>query len=194
MLTAFYRDVYPRRAAQAAGCRCSFQCESAAVASSTCVFYPLRHAQYLLLLLLACAHPSRICCPVCARIHTCPPLLFSLSLSLFLRLIAKHVCSTRSRVLPCARYQEARACISPLGEEHRERGTGRRRRRSKRGAGAAWRRGKTVGACARASSIFMRGTVTWGKDRRLCGRDTPVLVNEADVDKWCVSPRETYNR
>lgn len=82
MLTAFYRDVYPRRAAQAAGCRCSFQCESAAVASSTCVFYPLRHAQYLLLLLLACAHPSRICCPVCARIHTCPPLLFSLSLSL----------------------------------------------------------------------------------------------------------------
>lgn len=135
MLTAFYRDVYPRRAAQAAGCRCSFQCESAAVASSTCVFYPLRHAQYLLLLLLACAHPSRICCPVCAHIHTCPPLLFSLSLSLFLRLIAKHVCSTRSRVLPCARYQEARACISPLGEEHRERGTGRRRRRAE-GEGA----------------------------------------------------------
>lgn len=59
--------------------------------------------------------------------------------------------------------------------------------------------GKTAGACARASSIFMCGTHRHlGRRRRRrmvdCGRDTPVLVNEADVDKWCVSPRETYNR
>lgn len=153
---------------------------------------PLRHAQclLLLLLLLACAHPSRICSP-CVHAYTPVhlaylPLPFSPSL---LRLIAKHVCSTRSRVLPCARYHEARACISPL-RTHRADGEGA----EGKGAEAAWRRGKTVGACARASSIFMCGTVTWGKDRRLCGRDTPVLVNEADVDKWCVSPRETYNR
>lgn len=116
MLTAFYRDVYPRRAAQAAGCRRSFQCESAAVASSTCVFHPCARSDTHNASSSSSSHaliPQGYVPRVCTHTHlsTYLPLPFSPSL---LRLIAKHVCSTRSRVLPCARYHEARACISPL--------------------------------------------------------------------------------
>lgn len=50
-----------------------------------------------------------------------------------------------------------------------------------------------LGACASASSIFMCATVTWGRIVDSV-RETPVLVNEADVDKWCVSLPETSTR